>query len=107
MIAKRLARDVEDIHVTKSGGTHSGCSFNHTRSLIPNKELRQTPPHPDSTNSEYVSPEPSSDYQPSLPPLESPTAEGCRVPAYKVSSQLWALRCLMPLTVAGLVGLRY
>lgn len=54
-------------------------SFDHARSQIPKEVLQQISPHSDSTNSEYVSPESSSDYQPSSPPLESPTA-GRRVP---------------------------
>lgn len=55
-------------------------SFDHTRSQIPVPELQQLPPHSDSTDSKYVSPESSSNYQTSSSPLESPTAEGRRVP---------------------------
>ncbi|KAJ6133114.1 hypothetical protein N7471_008329 [Penicillium samsonianum] len=54
-------------------------SFDHARSQIPKEVLQQIAPHSDSTNSEYVSPETSTDYQPSSPPLESPTVSR-RVP---------------------------
>ncbi|KAJ5335850.1 uncharacterized protein N7506_005786 [Penicillium brevicompactum] len=60
-------------------------SFDYARSQIPKEVLQQIAPHSDSTNSEYVSPEPSSDYQPSSPPLESPTA-GRRVPTRSQAS---------------------
>ncbi|CAG8095457.1 unnamed protein product [Penicillium olsonii] len=49
-------------------------SFDHARSQIPEGVMQQIALHSDSTNSEYVSPEPSSNYEPSSPPLESPTA---------------------------------
>ncbi|CAG7936306.1 unnamed protein product [Penicillium salamii] len=48
-------------------------SFDHARSQIPEATMQQIALHSDSTNSEYVSPEPSSNYEPSSPPLESPT----------------------------------
>ncbi|QQK47612.1 Protein kinase-like domain [Penicillium digitatum] len=60
-------------------------SFDHARSQIPKEVLQQIAPHSDSTNSEYVSPESSSDYQPSSPPLESPTA-GRLMPARSQAS---------------------
>ncbi|CAG8134323.1 unnamed protein product, partial [Penicillium salamii] len=49
-------------------------SFDHARSQIPEATMQQIALHSDSTNSEHVSPEPSSNYEPSSPPLESPTA---------------------------------
>ncbi|CEL07679.1 hypothetical protein ASPCAL10835 [Aspergillus calidoustus] len=52
-------------------------SFDHTRSLIPEEELRKTPPLSENTSSPELT---SSDYQPSSSPLESPTIEGRRVP---------------------------
>ncbi|KAJ6101887.1 hypothetical protein N7486_004314 [Penicillium sp. IBT 16267x] len=52
-------------------------SFDHTRSLIPEEELRKTPPRSENTSSPGRT---SSDYQPSSSPLESPTAKGRRVP---------------------------
>ncbi|KAJ5902656.1 hypothetical protein N7495_003184 [Penicillium taxi] len=48
--------------------------FDHARSQAPKEVLQQIDAHSDSTNSEYVSSEPNSEYQPSSPPLESPTA---------------------------------
>lgn len=61
-------------------------SFDHTRSLIPTAELQQNAPYSDSTVSEYASRGPSSDYQPSSPSLESPTAESRRVPTRSQAS---------------------
>ncbi|KAL4994947.1 hypothetical protein BDV10DRAFT_142818 [Aspergillus recurvatus] len=52
-------------------------SFDHTRSLIPDEELRRTPPPYENTPSPELT---SSDYQPSSSPLESLTAKGRRVP---------------------------
>jgi serine/threonine protein kinase len=52
-------------------------SFDHARSLIPEEELRKTPPHSENTSSPELT---SSDYQPSSSPLESPTENGRRVP---------------------------
>lgn len=60
-------------------------SFDHARSQIPEAILQRIALHSDSTNSEYVSPEPSSDYEPSSPPLESPTV-GRRVPTRSQTS---------------------
>ncbi|KAJ5217101.1 hypothetical protein N7468_010109 [Penicillium chermesinum] len=54
-------------------------SFDHSHSLIPKAELRQTPPQSRNHNLEYTTPESSSDYQPSSSSIESPTAEGRRV----------------------------
>ena len=52
-------------------------SFDHTRSQIPRKELRQKPPDSDYDSSGYTSPEKtSSAYQPSSSPVESPVAQG-------------------------------
>ncbi|KAJ5471927.1 hypothetical protein N7539_008496 [Penicillium diatomitis] len=45
-------------------------SFDHARSLIPEEELRKTPPHSENTSSPELT---SSDYQPSSSPLKSPT----------------------------------
>ncbi|KAB8071295.1 hypothetical protein BDV29DRAFT_159594 [Aspergillus leporis] len=52
-------------------------SFDHSRSLIPEEELRKTPPLSENTSSPELT---SSDYQPSSSPLESPTAKPRRVP---------------------------
>lgn len=56
-------------------------SFNHVCSQIPKPELSDTLLHPDSTDPDDVSPDLTSEYQPSSSPLvESPTAGGRRVP---------------------------
>lgn len=86
MAFRSPVRDQEWRNVARSQLPLWTTSFDHTRSQIPKEELQQIPPHSDSTNSEYVSPEPSSDYQPSSPPLESPTAEGRRVPTRSQAS---------------------
>jgi hypothetical protein len=78
-------RDQEWRNTTQSRLPLWTTSFDHARSQIPKEVLQQIAPHSDSTNSEYVSPEPSSDYQPSSPPLESPTA-GRRVPTRSQAS---------------------
>ncbi|KAG0156375.1 hypothetical protein PDIDSM_3553 [Penicillium digitatum] len=49
-------------------------SFDHALSQTPKEVLQQISPQSDSTDPEYVSPESSSDYQPSSPLQESPTA---------------------------------
>lgn len=49
-------------------------SFDHTRSQIPKDLLQQIDSHSKSTSSDYGSPETSSEYQPSSPPLQSPSA---------------------------------
>lgn len=52
-------------------------SFDHTRSQIPNEELKQNPAGSEHSNSEPSTPEhTSSEYQMSSSPLESPTAKG-------------------------------
>ncbi|KAK8912237.1 hypothetical protein VCV18_012634 [Metarhizium anisopliae] len=56
-------------------------SFDHVRSQIPKAELGNPLLHSDSSDPDHESPDPNSEYQPSSsPPIESPTAEGRRVP---------------------------
>ncbi|QPH03960.1 hypothetical protein C2857_000505 [Epichloe festucae Fl1] len=56
-------------------------NFDHVRSQIPQTELGNPFLHSDSSNPDHESPDPNSEYQPSSPPpMESPTAEGRRVP---------------------------
>lgn len=61
-------------------------SFDHSHSLIPKEELRQTPPHSHNNNFEYVTLEASSDYQPSSSPFKSLTGEGHQVPTRSQAS---------------------
>ncbi|KAJ6123323.1 hypothetical protein N7512_005788 [Penicillium capsulatum] len=60
-------------------------SFDHSRSLIPKEELRQTPPQSRNNTFDNVKLESSSDYQPSSP-VESPAAGGRRVPTRSQAS---------------------
>ena len=63
-------------------------SFSHVRSQIPEAESSDTLPHSDSTEPDDVSPDLSSEFQPSSSPsVESPTAGGGRVPARSQACQ--------------------
>ncbi|KAJ5111929.1 hypothetical protein NUU61_001559 [Penicillium alfredii] len=74
MAFRSTVRGQEWRHATRSQLPLWTTSFDHARSQIRKAGLQQAAPHSDSTNSEYVSPELSSEYQQSSPPLESPTA---------------------------------